>query len=515
MIWLDTLTDGLPGPTRLRVRGRSMLPTLQPGDDVLVQPVTAEALAPGDWVALRGGFLHRYLGRRAGRVVTKGDGHRALDPAWPPDAVLGRVVEAQRNGRCFYRRTPGQLRREGLLAAGHRAFGDVWGALRRVKALFLAFFVLALAASLVWAAVGLTRFYAEAGANSITVKWETASETNNLGFRLWRSLIKSGSYTDISGFIASLDQGAGAPYEYKDVNVTPGITYYYKLRDVPNSGGLGDFTDPINAIIPLNSTPTSTSTPTATASPGVTATHTPSPTVTASPGITTTTDTPTPQATATPNPNVRFWADKTDLTAGECATLRWQTGNIVAVYFDGVGVPGDGARAFCPCETVSHTLRVKYLNSTTEDFTITLNVTGQCGVTPGAPTLTATPRETLFVPATLTPRWTAEPGATTSPFPAAATATAVVPPTATPDFSTPFVSATSTPAPPWPAAMPNTSPLPTAVLNGIPLPTRGLVEGAARGMAVEQALSVWLLVIGGIIGVGFIGAGFLLWKRQP
>ena len=141
MIWLDAITENLSGPLRLRVNGRSMLPTLRPGDEVVVHPVTAEALEPGDWVVVRnaqGAFLHRYLGRRDGAVVTKGDGHRALDPLWPSDAVLGRVVEAQRDGRCFYRRTPGRLRREKVLAAGHHVLGDVWSVLRRVKALLLA-----------------------------------------------------------------------------------------------------------------------------------------------------------------------------------------------------------------------------------------------------------------------------------------------------------------------------------------------------------------------------------------
>ncbi len=504
MIWLDAITDKLPGPTRLHVRGQSMLPTLRPGDEVLVHPVAAEALAPGDWVVLRGGFLHRYLGSRKGCVVTKGDGHRALDPSWPPDAVLGRVVEAQRDGRCFYCRTPGQLRRERVLAAGHRAFGDMWGALRRVRALFLALLALTFITSLVWAAVTITSVTAEAGLNSITVKWETASEVNNLGFYVRRSLSAVGEYVRISAFIPSLDEGAGALYTDVDSDVTPGVTYYYKIEDVPASGALGELTDPVSATVPLNVTPTLTPKPTATA----TLTPTPGPTSSVPTITPTATLTPTatatgePLPTATANPNVRFWADKTELTAGDCATLQWQTRNIRAVYFDNIGVPGDGARTFCPCATEAHTLNVKYQDGTTEDFVITLNVTGTCTTqSPGTPTLTPTPRilPPGESPATVTLPLT--PGATARPPVFAATEL----PTYTPE--SPFSPIpTTTPVPQHSSLSPLSTPRAASTL--------ARVEGDSRSVGVDKALTIWLVVVGGIIGLGFIGAGVLMWKRR-
>ena len=519
MIWLDAIPQKLPGPLRLHVSGRSMLPTLRPGDEVLVHPVTVEALAPGDWVVVRGAqgaFLHRYLGWRDGRILTKGDGHRALDPSWPPDAVLGRVVEAQRAGRCFYRRTPGQLRRERLLAAGHQAFGDVWGVLRRVKALLIAFFVTAFAATLVWAAVGLTDFYTEDDVDIIVVYWETASETSNLGFRLFRSLDSATGYDNISpnppGFIVSLDEGAGAFYEYEDVNVTPGITYYYKLEDVPSDGSAVTTYGPVTATIPLEGSPTVT--PTLGNTPTATSTPTPS---------------PTPSASPTPNPNVRFWASKTELTAGECATVYWQTNNIVAVFFDGVGVPGNGERAFCPCKTESHILRVKYPNGTIEDFTITLDVTGQCGVTPTA-TPTMAPREIIGDGATSTPRPTVTPDltatASTGAYIATATASTeaslatatVLAATQTAAQSTAQASgAVASPAATLPPSADSSERLveaESALATPSLLPTRGQVEGEAPGVPVEKMLSVWMLIVGGIAGAGFIGAGILMWKRQ-
>ena len=97
----------------------------------------------------------------------------------------------------------------------------------------------------VLANVTITDFYAVAEVDAITVYWETASETNNLGFYLWRSLDENEGYQIISGFIPSQDEGAGALYEYEDTDVTPGTIYYYALQDVPDDGSSGDFTGPL------------------------------------------------------------------------------------------------------------------------------------------------------------------------------------------------------------------------------------------------------------------------------
>lgn len=223
-LWLDIVTPDLSKPLPLRVRGRSMVPTLRPGDEVLIESASAGALIAGDWVVVRsveGSFLHRYLGLRDGHVLTKGDAHPGFDPPWQPEAVLGRVVEARRDGHCFYRRTARQVRREKLCAAGHRIAGEVWAVARRLKALLLALLALLLGVSLAAAAVTLTDFYAEVADDRIVLYWETASETNNLGFYMWRSLTEIEGYENISGFIASADEGAGAFYEYEDFDALP------------------------------------------------------------------------------------------------------------------------------------------------------------------------------------------------------------------------------------------------------------------------------------------------------
>ena len=43
--------------------------------------------------------------------------------------------------------------------------------------------------------------------------------------------------------------------------------------------------------------------------------------------------------------------------------------------------------------------------------------------------------------------------------------------------------------------------------------TRPPVEGEPSGAPVEELLSAWLLIVGGILGAGFIGAGILMRKR--
>jgi len=156
----------------------------------------------------------------------------------------------------------------------------------------------------------------------------------------------------------------------------------------------------------------------------------------------------------------------------------------------------------------------------TEDFVITLNVTGQCG------TATSTPvsQGTIATGPTATPRPTFTPVPTLPPVNATATTSAeVLVPTATASVAIPAATQTVAQGEGQPAA-PLASPLATlpassesqvgltATLN-LP-PTRPPVAGEPSGVPVDELLSVWLLIIGGIVGAGFIGAGILMWKRQ-
>ncbi len=511
------MTEDDARPWRLKVRGRSMWPTLRPGDEAVVQPVTVSELQMGDWVVVRdarAGYLHRYLGQRAGKLLTKGDHRRAFDPLWESDALLGRVTEAYREGQCFYRRAPHRARRQRIVAWGHKMMGTMWQIARQIKGWVLVGLLLALiSVPTVHAAVTVAGFVLELGDGEVFLFWETASETDNLGFYMSRRQGPTGDYTRISGFIGSRDDGAGAFYDYADDTVVPGVTYYYRLEDVPADGSAGEFffPDPPSVTVPGGDDATPTPTPTPT--PGPTAT--PSPVAPTPP-----TATPTPSATPapgdpTPAPSVRFWAEEPDLTAGHCTTVRWEAHGVQSLHLNGVGVTGVGAMTYCPCETERHVLSVTYADGSTEDFTVTLNVTGQC--TDEQRAATATPTAT----STATPTALPDP----EPPPPSPTAT----PTATPPRDT--VDSAPSPTPTWTPPAADQAPTPEPVTptvdeaEGVPgeesptaTPTRVgvLGEDAAPRPQVRGNwwMTVLLLLSGLLIGTGLIWGGVWFW-RQP
>jgi hypothetical protein len=74
--------------------------------------------------------------------------------------------------------------------------------------------------------------------NGITIKWRTETETNNLGFNIYRNEAKDGEYIKVN---ARLIAGAGSDatphdYSFTDENVVKGFTYYYYIEDVDFSG---------------------------------------------------------------------------------------------------------------------------------------------------------------------------------------------------------------------------------------------------------------------------------------
>jgi uncharacterized protein YraI len=78
-------------------------------------------------------------------------------------------------------------------------------------------------------------------------------------------------------------------------------------------------------------------------------------------------------------------ADKPQLTAGECTTLRWDVENVDSVFLDsGSGeepVTGHDTRWICPDATIVYTLRVVNQDKTTQKYTTTVTVSA-CGDTP-------------------------------------------------------------------------------------------------------------------------------------
>jgi RNA polymerase sigma-70 factor (ECF subfamily) len=122
---------------------------------------------------------------------------------------------------------------------------------------------------------------------------------------------------------------------------------------------------------PTEIPPTSTPIPTRTPTPIPTRTSTPVPTRTPTP-------TPSPTLTSTPIPFVEFTADANMVPAGTCTTIRWKTAHVQAVYFDGVGVSGEGSHQTCPCTAETHTLDVTLPDGSHDMREITIHVTGSC-----------------------------------------------------------------------------------------------------------------------------------------
>jgi uncharacterized protein YgiM (DUF1202 family) len=90
-------------------------------------------------------------------------------------------------------------------------------------------------------------------------------------------------------------------------------------------------------------------------------------------------------ATAPPGLIPVLRADKSQLTAGECTTLRWDVENVDSVFLDSgpseEGVTGHYTRWICPDATTVYTLRVVNKDKTTQKYTTTVTVSA-CGDTP-------------------------------------------------------------------------------------------------------------------------------------
>jgi hypothetical protein len=86
--------------------------------------------------------------------------------------------------------------------------------------------------------VELVSFSGRMENESVHLRWVTASETENLGFHLYRAGQKEGPYTSVT---TQLIAGAGTTssenrYDFLDNNVIPDHTYFYKLSDTDYAG---------------------------------------------------------------------------------------------------------------------------------------------------------------------------------------------------------------------------------------------------------------------------------------
>ncbi len=89
------------GRLRLQVAGASMLPSLWPGDLLLIRSAQFAEVSRGNLVLFfrdNRFFVHRVVDVSGGRLLTQGDGLATPDPPVGRDELLGRVVFISRDG---------------------------------------------------------------------------------------------------------------------------------------------------------------------------------------------------------------------------------------------------------------------------------------------------------------------------------------------------------------------------------------------------------------------------------
>ena len=97
--------------------------------------------------------------------------------------------------------------------------------------------------------VQLTSFTADVTPyQGVILEWETASEHNNAGFNVLRSMKEDGTYAKINKDL--LDPEVDGKYEYIDNEIEGGYHYYYKIEDVSLSG-IRTQHGPVTAEAPL------------------------------------------------------------------------------------------------------------------------------------------------------------------------------------------------------------------------------------------------------------------------
>lgn len=135
----------------------------------------------------------------------------------------------------------------------------------RCRKISLALFIcLGLIGSLpisVKAAIDLLYFQATTGSGYVQLDWETATELNNAGFFVQRSLQENQGYTRIHDELIPAQGSSitGASYQYVDAGLTNGTQYWYRLESI-DFGQNSEFSAPVFVIVGGTPTPTPTGT---------------------------------------------------------------------------------------------------------------------------------------------------------------------------------------------------------------------------------------------------------------
>lgn len=100
-----------------------------------------------------------------------------------------------------------------------------------VRRFFVAGFILALSASLVWAGAIVSEFRGEPARNKVTLKWTAEAEINLKAFEIERGLDER-TFEKIATVEAKGNPTAKIDYSYEDNTVfkTTARVYYYRLK---------------------------------------------------------------------------------------------------------------------------------------------------------------------------------------------------------------------------------------------------------------------------------------------
>lgn len=112
------------GELRLQVEGWSMLPSIWPGDVLVVKRVDFSKVAEGEIVLFRRNrrlFAHRVVRSEASDIVTRGDSMAAPDSPVEEDEILGRVISIMRDGKPLRPRTSLRIRERVIAGAVQRS----------------------------------------------------------------------------------------------------------------------------------------------------------------------------------------------------------------------------------------------------------------------------------------------------------------------------------------------------------------------------------------------------------
>jgi hypothetical protein len=83
--------------------------------------------------------------------------------------------------------------------------------------------------------VELTSFTAVLNGTSALLKWSTATETNNSGFQIERSVEGSNAWVKVTFVNGAGTSNAPKYYSYEDKNLAPGV-YVYRIKQIDNDG---------------------------------------------------------------------------------------------------------------------------------------------------------------------------------------------------------------------------------------------------------------------------------------